>query len=91
LRRWSGGPGIDGALALSPGRSILRHAQPWSTRSDNAIRARAASCSLSALESAQSYIEMSGFSKQSLIEQLSSSAGEKFTSAQARYAVNKVY
>jgi hypothetical protein len=44
-----------------------------------------------ALESAQSYIEMSGFSRQSLIEQLSSSAGEKFTSAQARYAVNKVY
>ena len=44
-----------------------------------------------ALESAQSYIELGGFSKQGLIEQLSSSAGEGFTPAQARYATNKVY
>jgi hypothetical protein len=34
---------------------------------------------------------MTGFSRSGLIEQLSSSAGEKFTPAQARYAVNKVY
>jgi hypothetical protein len=44
-----------------------------------------------AVESAQSYLDMGGFSKQRLIEQLSSSAGEGFTLAQARYAANKVY
>jgi hypothetical protein len=44
-----------------------------------------------AVESAQSYLDMSGFSKKRLIQQLSSSAGEKFTPAQARYAVNTVY
>jgi hypothetical protein len=44
-----------------------------------------------ALESAESYLAMSGFSKQGLYEQLSSSAGEGFTYEQALYAVNKVY
>jgi hypothetical protein len=43
-----------------------------------------------ALESAQSYIAMSGFSKQGLYEQLSSSAGEGFTQAEAQYAVDHV-
>jgi hypothetical protein len=43
-----------------------------------------------ALRSAESYLEMSGFSKQGLYEQLSSSAGEGFTQAQAQYAVNHV-
>jgi hypothetical protein len=43
-----------------------------------------------ALESAQSYLAMSGFSKQGLYEQLSSSAGEGFTPAQAQYAVDHV-
>ena len=32
-----------------------------------------------------------GFSRAGLIQQLSSPAGEGFTPAQARYAVNKVY
>jgi hypothetical protein len=36
-------------------------------------------------------LDMSGFSKKGLIEQLSSAAGEGFTPAQARYAANKVY
>jgi hypothetical protein len=43
-----------------------------------------------ALESAQSYIAMSGFSKQGLYEQLSSSAGEGFTAAEAQWAVDHV-
>jgi hypothetical protein len=43
-----------------------------------------------ALESAQSYLAMSGFSKQGLFEQLSSSAGEGFTQAEAQYAVDHV-
>ena len=43
-----------------------------------------------ALESAESYLAMSGFSKQGLYEQLSSSAGEGFTQAQAQYAVDHV-
>jgi hypothetical protein len=43
-----------------------------------------------ALESAESYLSMSGFSKQGLYEQLSSSAGEGFTQAQAQYAVDHV-
>ena len=43
-----------------------------------------------ALASAESYLEMSGFSKQGLYEQLSSDAGEGFSEAQARYAVEHV-
>src|SRR5690242_14545561 len=43
-----------------------------------------------ALQSAESYLEMSGFSKQGLYEQLSSSAGEGFTQAQAQYAVDHI-
>jgi hypothetical protein len=43
-----------------------------------------------ALESAQSYLAMGGFSRASLMEQLTSSAGEGFTQAQAEYAVAKV-
>lgn len=43
-----------------------------------------------ALEAAQSYIAMSGFSKQGLYEQLSSSAGEGFTASQAQWAVDHV-
>jgi hypothetical protein len=43
-----------------------------------------------ALESAESYLEMSGMSKKGLYEQLSSSAGEGFTAAQAQYAVDHV-
>ena len=43
-----------------------------------------------ALESAESYLAMSGFSKQGLYEQLSSAAGEGFTQAEAQYAVDHV-
>ena len=43
-----------------------------------------------ALESAESYLAMSGFSKQGLYEQLSSAAGEGFTQAEAQYAVDQV-
>jgi hypothetical protein len=43
-----------------------------------------------ALESAESYLENSGFSKQGLYEQLSSSAGEGFSQAEAQYAVDHV-
>jgi Host cell surface-exposed lipoprotein len=43
-----------------------------------------------ALQSAESYLAMSGFSKQGLYEQLSSSAGEGFTQGQAQYAVDHV-
>jgi hypothetical protein len=44
-----------------------------------------------ALESAEGYLAMSGMSKKGLYEQLSSSAGEGFTSAQAQYAVDHVH
>lgn len=43
-----------------------------------------------ALESAESYLAMGGFSKQGLYEQLSSSAGEGFSQAEAQYAVDHV-
>ena len=43
-----------------------------------------------ALESAQSYLDMGGMSKQGLIEQLSSSAGEGFSKADATFAANHV-
>ena len=44
-----------------------------------------------AVESARSYLDMSPMSRNELIQQLSSSAGEGFTYAQAVYAVNKAY
>ncbi len=44
-----------------------------------------------ALQSAEDYLSMGGFSKQGLYEQLSSSAGEGFTAAQAQYAVDHVH
>lgn len=43
-----------------------------------------------ALESARSYVDMSGFSKQGLIQQLSSSSGEGFAKADAVFAANHV-
>jgi Host cell surface-exposed lipoprotein len=43
-----------------------------------------------AVESAKSYMAMGGFSRAGLISQLSSSAGEGFTDAQAVYAANQV-
>jgi hypothetical protein len=43
-----------------------------------------------ALRSAQSYIEMSGFSRLGLIDQLSSSYGEGFSKADATWAVDRL-
>ena len=43
-----------------------------------------------ALKSAQSYLDMSGFSKAALIQQLSSSAGNGFSKADATFAANHV-
>lgn len=43
-----------------------------------------------ALEAARSYIELSGFSKRGLIKQLSSSAGDGFSKADATFAANNV-
>jgi hypothetical protein len=42
-----------------------------------------------AAKSAKSYLSMTSFSRAGLIQQLSSSAGEGFTHAQAVYGVNK--
>ena len=44
-----------------------------------------------AVKAARDYLDTMSFSRQGLIEQLSSSAGGQFTLAQARYAVNKAY
>jgi hypothetical protein len=44
-----------------------------------------------ALQAAESYLAMTGMSKKGLYEQLSSSAGEGFTPAQAQYAVDHVH
>ena len=43
-----------------------------------------------ALDSAKSYLDMGGFSRAGLIDQLTSHYGEKFTLAQATYAANHV-
>jgi Host cell surface-exposed lipoprotein len=43
-----------------------------------------------ARRSAESYLEMSAFSRKGLIQQLSSSAGEGFSRADAIYAVNHI-
>lgn len=43
-----------------------------------------------AAQSAQSYLEMTGFSRQGLIDQLTSQYGDKYTPEQAEYAVNSV-
>ena len=42
-----------------------------------------------AAKSAKSYLDMSSFSRQGLIEQLESEYGEGFTHSQAVYGVNK--
>ena len=39
---------------------------------------------------AQGYMKLGGFSRSSLIEQLTSSSGDGFTEAQAEYAADKV-
>jgi hypothetical protein len=44
-----------------------------------------------ALESAQNYLDMGGFSKAGLIGQLSASAGDGFSKADATFAVNHVH
>ena len=44
-----------------------------------------------AIESAQNYLDMGGFSERGLINQLSSSAGEGFSRADATYAANHVH
>jgi Host cell surface-exposed lipoprotein len=44
-----------------------------------------------ALESAESYLDMGGFSKAGLIDQLHSSAGEGFKMSDARWAVNHTH
>jgi hypothetical protein len=43
-----------------------------------------------ALESAQSYVDLSGFSKRGLLKQLTSSYGEGFGKSDAQYAVDHV-
>jgi hypothetical protein len=43
-----------------------------------------------ALQSAQDYVDLAGISKAGLIQQLSSSAGEGFSKADATYAANHV-
>lgn len=43
-----------------------------------------------AVEAAKGYLQLGGFSRASLIQQLTSSAGDGFTEAQAEYAVNQV-
>lgn len=43
-----------------------------------------------AVESAESYLEMTGFSRQGLYDQLTSSYGEGFTPEQANYALDQV-
>ncbi len=43
-----------------------------------------------AIDSAQSYVDMSGFSRAGLIKQLTSSYGEGFKKADAVYAVNHI-
>ncbi len=43
-----------------------------------------------AVEAAESYLEFTSFSKNGLIQQLSSKFGDGYTRAQAVYAVNKV-
>ena len=43
------------------------------------------------LDKAEDYLSYSAFSKQGLYEQLSSDAGEGFTEAEARYAVEHVH
>lgn len=43
-----------------------------------------------AVEAAEAYLETGRFSRQGLIDQLSSSAGDQFTEKQAVYAVDQV-
>ena len=55
-----------------------------------AVNRSGADWNAQAVLSAKSYLDMGGFSRSGLIEQLTSQYGEQFTLAQATYAVNQV-
>lgn len=82
------------SLSSSPSSTGDSPATPTpTTGSQAAPKARETAISVSqrqALKSAQSYIDLTGFSKAGLIKQLSSDAGEGFTRADATYAANHV-
>ena len=60
------------------------------TKQDDEAKPRYTVAQENAIESAQSYLDLSGFSRAGLIEQLTSKFGDRYTPAQAQYAVGKV-
>jgi hypothetical protein len=75
-------PAPSSAPVSSPGAPASRSAAPSSPSMTTAQQ--------QAVEAAQGYLKLGGFSRDSLIQQLTSSAGSGFTQAQAGYAANKV-
>jgi Host cell surface-exposed lipoprotein len=78
--------------ASEPAKStnVAQSDKQQSTKAAKSHKKQMTSGQENALESAQSYIDMSGFSKKGLIRQLSSSAGEGFSKADATFAAKHV-
>jgi hypothetical protein len=74
-------PAAQPSPAVKASAKVAGDAQPAAAKEDGTVSQR------NALKSAQSYIGMQGFSKLGLIGQLSSSAGDGYTKADATWAV----
>src|SRR3954452_4516231 len=81
---------IRAERAAARARRAAARAAARARRAAAGAVARARRANRRVLESAENYLAMSGFSKKGLYEQLSSSAGEGFTQAEAQYAVDHV-
>jgi len=63
---------------------------PTQAQAEFAVRQLRPDWKAEAVESAESYLDFGGFSRQGLIEQLTSDAGDGYTQAQAEFAVDQV-
>ena len=82
-------PGLNyatakGVLILSPSTPLISPAPSGSPASGNLTAAQR-----NAVRSANSYLQLSGFSRQGLIDQLSSEFGDKYTVEQATYGATQ--
>ena len=67
--------------------------KPYRWRSDRPVTKAKAELSAgrkNAIRSARSYLDLSGFSRAGLIQQLTSKAGDRYTKAQAEHAADEV-
>jgi hypothetical protein len=85
--------GLSGCVASSNGSAGTSNDQVVSTTGTMTEAPAAPKFTVAqeqAIQSAQSYVDMSGFSRTGLIHQLTSKAGEGFKPADAAFAVNHI-